>query len=262
MRNNKIRANFNLRYNLLSAFVYLIGAILIMQLFRLQIINGAEYRETSNARLTRESTIEGARGNIEVRNETVLATTKTGYSVELYKTKNTNKELNDVILKIVNLLESNEDKYINNFPIDFNLKFTYTSNEKIKNWKIKNKIDENATVQECINIFKEKYEITNEKIEEVLKIIAVRYEITTNGYSTTKSIKIASEAQGEISPISSYSNHISVAAIGTTLFIIRTMIVAASSRVRLSLGASSVSLFPLIIPRPARTSIFLLDVSE
>ena len=53
-----------------------------MQLFRLQIINGAEYRETSNARLTRESTIEGARGNIEDRNESVLATTKTGYSVE------------------------------------------------------------------------------------------------------------------------------------------------------------------------------------
>ena len=160
MRNNKIRANFNLRYNLLSAFVYLIGAILIMQLFRLQIINGAEYRETSNARLTRESTIEGARGNIEDRNESVLATTKTGYSVELYKTKSSNEELNDVILRIVNLLESNEDKYINNFPIDFNLKFTYTSNEKIKNWKIKNKIDENASEQECINIFKEKYEIT------------------------------------------------------------------------------------------------------
>ena len=193
MRNNKIRANFNLRYNLLSAFVYLIGAILIMQLFRLQIINGAEYRETSNARLTRESTIEGARGNIEDRNESVLATTKTGYSVELYKTKSSNEELNDVILRIVNLLESNEDKYINNFPIDFNLKFTYTSNEKIKNWKIKNKIDENASEQECINIFKEKYEITNEKIEEILKIIAVRYEITTNGYSTTKSIKIAED---------------------------------------------------------------------
>ena len=164
-----------------------------MQLFRLQIINGAEYRETSNARLTRESTIEGARGNIEDRNESVLATTKTGYSVELYKTKSSNEELNDVILKIVNLLESNEDKYINNFPIDFNLKFTYISNEKIKNWKIRNKIDENASEKECINIFKEKYEITNENIEDVLKIIAVRYEITTNGYSTTKSIKIAED---------------------------------------------------------------------
>ena len=72
MRNNKIKANFNLRYNLLTVFVYLIGVILLIQLFRLQIVNGAEYRETSNSRLTRESTIEAARGNIDDRNGTVL----------------------------------------------------------------------------------------------------------------------------------------------------------------------------------------------
>ena len=189
MRNNKIKANLNLRYNLLTTFVYLIGAILIIQLFKLQIVKGAEYRESSNARLTREA----ARGNIEDRNEKLLATTKTGYSVELYKTKNNKEELNSIILKIINLLEANGDVYINNFPIDTNFKFTYTSNEKIKNWKIKNKIPEKATEKECVNIFKEKYEINNENIKDILKIIAVRYEITTNGYSTTKSIKIAED---------------------------------------------------------------------
>lgn len=193
MKNNKIKANFNLRYNLLTVFVYLIGTILLIQLFRLQIVNGAEYRETSNTRLTRESTIEAARGNIEDRNGNVLATTKTGYSVELYKTKNSNEELNSTILKIVNLLEKNEDTYVNNFPINFNLEFTYKSQESINKWKKKYNIPENTTVEECIKAFKEKYEITNEDITEVLKIIAIRYEITTNGYSSTKSIEIAED---------------------------------------------------------------------
>ena len=78
--------------------------ILIFQLFNLQIIHGSEYREISNARLTRESVIEAARGNIEDRNNTLLATTRTGYSVELYKTKSSNEELNSTILKIVNYL--------------------------------------------------------------------------------------------------------------------------------------------------------------
>ena len=100
MKSNNIKANFNLRYNLLTTFVYIIGTILIVQLFRLQIVNGEEYRETSNARLTRESVIEAARGNIEDRNEDILATTKTGYSVELYKTKNSNQDLNNIILKL------------------------------------------------------------------------------------------------------------------------------------------------------------------
>ena len=193
MNSQKIRANFNLRYNLLTVLVYLIGIVLIFQLFNLQIIHGAEYRETSNARLTRESVIEAARGNIEDRNNTILATTRTGYSVELYKTKSSNEELNEVILKIINLLEKNKDSYINNFPINSDLEFTYTTQKNINNWKAKYKISEDASVEECIQIFKEKYDIIHEDIEDVLKIIAVRYEITTNGYSATKSIKIAKD---------------------------------------------------------------------
>jgi len=188
-----MKTNFNLRYNLLSTLVYLTGIILIIQLFNLQIIKGAEYRETSNARLTRESVIEAARGNIEDRTGILLATTKTGYSVELYKTKSDNKELNEVILRMVNLLESNKDTYVNNFPINSKLKFTYSSNEAINNWKTKYKIPKDATEEECIEVFKEKYEISNTDIQEALKIIAIRYEITTNGYSATKSIKIAED---------------------------------------------------------------------
>lgn len=188
-----MKANFNLRYNSLIAIVYIIGIILLIQLFRLQIVNGKEYRETSNSRLTRESTIEAARGKILDRNSNVLAFTKTGYSVELYKTKLEDQELNNTILKIVNLLIRNKDTYINNFPINSDLKFIYSSEDRIKNWKNKYDIDENATQEECINKFKEKYSITTENIEDTLKIIAIRYEITTKGYSATKSIKIAED---------------------------------------------------------------------
>ena len=190
-KNNKV--NFNLRYNLLSTFVYILGAILIIQLFNLQIVHGEEYRQTSNARLTRESTIEAARGNILDRKENILATTRTGYSVELYKTKSSNEELNSVILKVINLLEGNNDNYINNFPINSSLKFTFTSKQLIDNWKKQYKIDENASEKECIEAFKEKYEITSNDVQDILKIISIRYEITTNGYSSTKSVKIAED---------------------------------------------------------------------
>ena len=52
-----IKKAFNLRYNTMTIFTYLIGIILIVQLFNLQIIHGKEYREESNTRLTRESTL-------------------------------------------------------------------------------------------------------------------------------------------------------------------------------------------------------------
>ena len=105
MKTSKIKANFKLRYNILTVLVYIIGIILLIQLFNLQIIHGKEYRETSNTRLTRESSIEAARGTITDRKGNVLAATKTGYSIELYKTKTDNESLNNTILKMVKLLK-------------------------------------------------------------------------------------------------------------------------------------------------------------
>ncbi len=46
----------------MTIFTYIIGIVLIVQLFNLQIIHGAEYREQSNTRLTRESTLKADRG--------------------------------------------------------------------------------------------------------------------------------------------------------------------------------------------------------
>ena len=63
----------NVRYNILTLIVYIIGIILLIQLFNLQIIHGEEYLEESSSRLTRENTIVAARGNILDRNGNVLA---------------------------------------------------------------------------------------------------------------------------------------------------------------------------------------------
>ena len=59
--------NSRLRYNILTMIVYIIGLVLLVQLFNLQIVNGREFREESNIKLTRETTIEAARGSIKDR---------------------------------------------------------------------------------------------------------------------------------------------------------------------------------------------------
>ena len=102
---NTNRSNLKLRYNILTALTYLVGIVLIIQLFNLQIVHGAEYREESNTRLTRESTLEAARGQILDRTGTALVKNSTKFSLELYKTKIDNSKLNESILNIVNLLE-------------------------------------------------------------------------------------------------------------------------------------------------------------
>ena len=170
--------NFNIRYNIITVLTYCIGIILVVQLFNLQIVHGNEYLETANTRLTRESVLKAARGNIRDNSGTILAGTGTSNNLEIYKSKIDTDTLNDTILRVANVLEQNNSKYIDNFPIKINpFSFTYNNEEKEKNWKKSNRIDENLTAEETFYKFKEKYQIKNDDIQEIRKIITIRYQI-------------------------------------------------------------------------------------
>ena len=197
MKQNESR-NERIRYNILTTIILVAGFILLAQLFNLQIIHGKEYLETSNTRLTREFTIKAARGDITDSRGNKLVTTKMGFSLELFKTKIDTQTLNNTILELINLLEENEDTYIDNLPITVNpINFKQESEEEQKKWKIENEIDENATAEEAFNILKEKYEIQTENIEDARKIMAVRYEATIGGFSNIKSITISKNISRE-----------------------------------------------------------------
>ena len=180
-----------LRYNILMAIVYIIGIILLLQLFNLQIVHGQEYREESNTRLTRETTIKAARGNILDSSGEKLVSTKLVYNVEIYKTKVDNGTLNNALLLLATTLEENGDKYVDSFPITVN-PYAFENEETAKTFKQANKLDEGYDAEACFNYFKEKYEVTNANVDEALKIITLRYEIEKDGYSNTKSVELAS----------------------------------------------------------------------
>ena len=192
---NKKEINF--RYNLITIFTYIVGVILIVQLFNLQIVNGAKYRQESNTRLTRESTLEAARGDILDRSGNILVTSSQKFNLELYKSKIDTETLNNSILKIVNVLEKYEVSYTDSFPISINpFRFTI-SDDNLKKWKKNNEIDENATAEEAFYVFKNKYKISNQDVSEIRKIIAIRYAISIEGYSSTKSLTISKDIPRE-----------------------------------------------------------------
>ena len=193
----KGKYNINLRFNVLTVLTYLVGIILIAQLFNLQIVHGAEYREQSNTRLTRESTLEAARGSILDKTGNTLVTSSTKFDLELYKTKIDTQMLNQAIWNIVQVLEKYQVSYVDSFPIKINpIEFTI-ADEELARWKKNNGLDENITAEEAFNEFKEKYDIKSDDIEQIRKIIAIRYAIVQNGYSSTKALKIASDIPRE-----------------------------------------------------------------
>lgn len=177
--------------------VYVIGVILLVQLFNLQIIKGEEYRKESNTRLTRETVLEAARGQILDRTGNKLVTTTMDFSLELYKTKIDNETLNNTLLKIANLLEKNGDKYIDNFPIKIEPYEFQIGESEAKSWKKSNNINEEYSAEECFNFLKQKYEISEEELQDIRKIIVMRYEIARNGYSNTRAVSLAKNVSRE-----------------------------------------------------------------
>lgn len=182
----------NIRYNILSMLIHLIGIIFIIKLFSMQIVNGEEYLEKSNSRLTRETLIKASRGNIVDCNNNILAGTKIKYSLEIYKSKIETKELNNTILQVINILEKNSDKVIDNFPITINpTQYTFSDNENTIKWLKNNNLSLSLTPEEALNKFIEKYELKDFNIEDARKIIAVRYGIEKNGYTSMRAYVIS-----------------------------------------------------------------------
>jgi len=199
--------NINLRYNLSTVLTYFIGIILIGQLFNLQIVHGKEYREQSNTRLTRETSLEAARGKILDRTGSVLVTSETTFALELYKSKVETQVLNDCMLEIVNTFNKYQIKVPDTFPIEVN-PYRYTlEGENLQKWQIANGITVGKTPEQVFTEFKEKYVISNNSLEDARKIIGLRYEIDKKGYSSTRAFRLADnvsrEAVAEISEKSS-----------------------------------------------------------
>ena len=213
MHKNK-KVNVNLRYNILSVLIYVVGIVLIAQLFNLQIVHGAEYREQSNTRLTRESTLEAARGAILDKTGTPLVSSSMQFSLEMYKTKVDNNTLNESILNMIKLLEKYNVTYVDSFPISINPFQFNIADDTLSKWKESNDLDENITAEQAFYEFKDKYDIKNTDISEIRKIIAIRYEIVQKGYSSTKAVTIATniprEAVAEFSESSSEFSGINI----------------------------------------------------
>lgn len=180
----------NVRYNILSIIVYIIGIILIIQLFNLQIVHGEEYLERANSRLTREITIKAARGNILDCNGNILAGNKIKYSLKIYKSKIDQENLNRAILNTINILENSGDTYKDEFPININP--VEYKHENIQKWLETNNLEEQTTAEQALNYYIKKYKLEEYNIETARKIIGIRYGIEKSGYTAMRGYEISS----------------------------------------------------------------------
>ena len=198
---------------LTAIFICCFGTLLY-RVFYLQIVKGEEYQETFALKLEREVTTASTRGKIYDRNGEVLAYSELSYSVAIedngtYETtKEKQHSLNETIYRLIQLIEKNGDESINDFGIIYeNGKYQFV-NEGTRLLRFKADVyghstidqleteQELATADEIMDYMcgEKRYRIDdgNYSDEDRLKILNVRYAMSSNSYKRYVKTTVAS----------------------------------------------------------------------
>ena len=229
----KLLANRLLALIVLIAVLY---CVLIGRVFVLQIVEGQSHRQDFTYKVQKTVKTSGTRGNIYDVNGKLLAYNKLVYTVNfqndsafqtLAKQNGTSEsyEKNEVIYKVIKILERNGDSFINDIPIEYTgsgkLRFTETGS-KLKKFKrdvfgigsdtsdlsqsekeLRNK-QLNATAEEVFQYLRDgtmgssgtgkMFDIDKKySKEDALKIMSVRYSAFLSRYSQYMKVTIANE---------------------------------------------------------------------
>lgn len=196
-------------------FIFAIFFVVIfIRVFDLQIIKNDYYMSNYIQKAQKPIYTAGTRGNIYDRNGQILASNKLSYTVTIEDVMDSgsdkNKNLNAIIDKTIKIIEENGDSLTNDFPIilnaagepeysldDGSAKSTFLSNvyglskEKLKAEKLDTASATKVFKYLCSD---KKYEVSNDyTMEEKLKILAVRYNLSLNYYQKYITTTIASD---------------------------------------------------------------------
>ena len=171
----------------LFAFIAIIVKILYMN-----IIKYDYYTNLADNKTYKEITIKAARGEIRDRYGRLLAGNENQFTVqvsinELTKNDTTEDKSqgNNICLKLINLLEKNEEKYTDEFPIVIeNGKYYYTYDENIKQYKENNNIPQDLNAKESFYYLVDQL-ISDGKLSEEdrsLKATELQKKVNEAGY--------------------------------------------------------------------------------
>jgi len=171
---------------ILVAFVVILVKILYMTTFKYE-----HYTELAENKTYKQLLIKAPRGEIKDRYGRLLAGNKNLFTVQVsgdeIKRKDSNGKsmANDICLKLINLLEKNNEEYIDEFPIYIqNEKYYYTFDKNIREYKNNNNIPQELDAKESF------YYLVDQLVSEgvltqddrKLEVSKLQKKLNENGY--------------------------------------------------------------------------------
>ncbi len=194
-------SNSSIRAAFCALFTILIFAAFGIRLFSWQIVDSNEYKEEAMSSASYTMSTEASRGDILDRNGKELVINDSGYMIifnKLYMEEGTE---NEIINKLVKLMDLRHEEWIDKLPItidkDGTYRFVEGNEATVEFIKSKSMLNMNpySSAADCMEAFVENYDIDESLYtkEEIRDIVSVRYNMDFTGYSNSNPYEFAAD---------------------------------------------------------------------
>lgn len=179
------------RYAFIITVLLIAAAVFITRLVHWQIIQSDYYDRISMTSTSYTVTTDALRGEIYDVNGVDLAVNVTSYRVVISKLYMPDEKLNDSIVRLIEIMNQCDEKWIDELPITIDKNGSYQFNTKkqdeIDELKNKDNLNMNpySTADECMAKLVEKYECKDYDKKQQRNIISVRYNMQKMQYSNS-----------------------------------------------------------------------------
>ncbi len=174
-----------MRYRIVYFLLALFCLAAVSRLVNLQVVKGDYYYEQSQQRLLKTSTARAPRGQIMDRNGKVLVGNETGFSVQIHYVKDMKSaEKNAMLVRLCKMVEQDDITLRDSFPVSVSAPYSFISEgEELTEWKKGYDIGADESAGGVIDFFAKRYEIEGYSADVTRKLIGVRYEMESVGFS-------------------------------------------------------------------------------
>ena len=183
------------RLGVLLSILTVACLLFALALMNVQIVHGKDYSELATKGTTRTQVILAARGELVDRYGRPIVQNKVGYNVTLDKAYLTRGEENEIILRLLDLLEQADEEWIDKLPITTEAPFAFYEGQEDAIAKLKDFLEVGVYtgVEDVMSWLIERYGLEEYTPEEQRRLAGVRYQMERQGFSITNPYTLAED---------------------------------------------------------------------
>ena len=190
----------------LSIIIILVLVLYTARIYSIQIINSSKYSSSvQGSSSSRKAVLKAPRGEILDCYGRKIAVNRDGYNIVFNKAY-VKDNLNDIILSLVDLLDSNGVEHIDKLPIEYSAPYNFKEGESTAKLIKTLDLADYATAANCFTRLVERYELEGYETDQQRKIMGVRYSMEIADFSISYPFTFAEDIPTELMRKISESN--------------------------------------------------------